>query len=349
MLIHQLAQCEWSRAQDASIALFLLHPEIAPSILDVYRSSSIDDAEQIAVLTLAVLTLAALYMQRLWSVRLLLAFGHSSALPEAPFAPFWQNRNLPSPEASFEGRIGLEALERYEQKRKSWAHYQIDWQNQVDHLLYQEDRKQRRHRGSVILNIQPWETFSVEHLPDRSEHTKWITADVLTRFLSRVADVITTPCAFYLADEAMMVSLGIRPGLCIDFDTTIEDSTCLWEIEAQEHIQLDFILADRYGYPFHLSLDEDACHLETRGLLTVYRMHLPTMVFHKLWHASTCDIRDVFSLVRDGWITLSQLDKVVQNSLASSDIARRATIDERRLLRYRYRKVRSALALMTTV
>ncbi len=33
-LIRRLAQCEYSRVRDASISLFLLHPELAPTVLE---------------------------------------------------------------------------------------------------------------------------------------------------------------------------------------------------------------------------------------------------------------------------------------------------------------------------
>src|SRR5947209_3187054 len=70
-LIHRLAQCnDYSRVRDASISLFLLHPELADSVLEALQEGDPEVAEQ-----LAVLTLATLYLQRLWSIRLTLALG----------------------------------------------------------------------------------------------------------------------------------------------------------------------------------------------------------------------------------------------------------------------------------
>ena len=70
-LIKRLAQCEYPRVRDASISLFLLHPELANAILEAYQTSETPVAQQIAVSILA-----TLYLQRLWSFRLSIALGH---------------------------------------------------------------------------------------------------------------------------------------------------------------------------------------------------------------------------------------------------------------------------------
>jgi hypothetical protein len=89
-LIKRLAQCEYPRVRDASISLFLLHPELADSIQKAYQIAEPAVAEQIAVLTLA-----TLYLQRLWSFRLAMTFGSTPGFPEQRFAHLWQSRQLP--------------------------------------------------------------------------------------------------------------------------------------------------------------------------------------------------------------------------------------------------------------
>ena len=51
-LVKRLAQCAYPRVRDASISLFLLHPELAPAVLEALQTSEPEAAEQIAVLTL---------------------------------------------------------------------------------------------------------------------------------------------------------------------------------------------------------------------------------------------------------------------------------------------------------
>ncbi len=51
-LVKRLARCEYPRVRDASISLFLLHPELAPAVLQALQTSEPATAEQIAILTL---------------------------------------------------------------------------------------------------------------------------------------------------------------------------------------------------------------------------------------------------------------------------------------------------------
>jgi len=90
-LIQRLAQCDdFPRVRDASISLFLLHPELADAVLQALQESDSEITKRIAVLTLA-----TLYLQRLWSFRLTIALGHAPAFPEQRFAFLWESRNLP--------------------------------------------------------------------------------------------------------------------------------------------------------------------------------------------------------------------------------------------------------------
>lgn len=132
--------------RDASISLFLLHPEFADSILEALQESGPEVAEQIVVLTLA-----TLYLQRLWSIRLTLALGHPPSFPEQRFAFLWRSRNLPPPACHF-GQGGLLALQDYEQKRTGLPFTYIgDWQNQIDLLLFQEEAKHHKLATLLIL------------------------------------------------------------------------------------------------------------------------------------------------------------------------------------------------------
>src|SRR5450755_1395464 len=135
MLIQRLAQCdEFPRVRDASIALFLLHPELADSIIEALQTDKPAVAEQIATLTLA-----TLYLQRLWSIRLTLALGHAPCFPEQRFASLWQSRQLPPP-ANHNGIWGLLALQEAKQVRTDLPfRFLGDWHNQMDNLLRQEE------------------------------------------------------------------------------------------------------------------------------------------------------------------------------------------------------------------
>ena len=137
-LIQRLAACGYPLVENASISLFILHPELAPSVLVALQSSEGEIAENIAVVTLA-----TLYLQQWWIFRLTYALGRLPSFPEAPFASLWEERHLPAPDVRY-GLEGLLALQEYEERRYSLPlDFRDDWQNQINHLLAQEEAYQR--------------------------------------------------------------------------------------------------------------------------------------------------------------------------------------------------------------
>lgn len=137
-LIQRLAACEYPLVENASISLFLLHPELASAIEEALHSSEGEIAENIAVLVLA-----TLYMQQWWVFRLAFAFGRLPSFPDAPFISLWENRHLPPPDAGY-GLQGLLALQEYQQQRYGVPlNFLDDWQNQINHLLTQENAYRR--------------------------------------------------------------------------------------------------------------------------------------------------------------------------------------------------------------
>jgi hypothetical protein len=137
-LLQRLAACGYPLVETACISLFILHPELASSALEALHRSEENTAE-----TLSVLILATLYLQQWWIFRLTFALGHLPSFPETPFVSLWEDRHLPSPRSGY-GRDGLLALQDYQQQ-----HYALplnvldDWQNQINHLLLQEEATHR--------------------------------------------------------------------------------------------------------------------------------------------------------------------------------------------------------------
>jgi hypothetical protein len=130
--------------ENASISLFILHPELAPSVLDALQSSEDETAENIAVVTLA-----TLYLQQWWFFRLAFALGRLPCFPEAPFVSLWEDRHLPPPDSGY-GLHGLLALQEYQRQRYSIPlNFLDDWQNQINHLLAQEEAHRRELPGEV--------------------------------------------------------------------------------------------------------------------------------------------------------------------------------------------------------
>jgi hypothetical protein len=137
-LIKRLAACGYPLVENASISLFILHPDLAPSVVEALQSSQGDIAENIAVVTLA-----TLYLQQWWLFRLAFALGRLPCFPEAPFVSLWEERHLPSPGSGY-GLHGLLALQEYQQQRYDIPlNFLDDWQNQINHLLAQEEAYHR--------------------------------------------------------------------------------------------------------------------------------------------------------------------------------------------------------------
>ncbi len=137
-LIMRLAACGYPLLENACISLFILYPDLAPSIVTAMQMSETEIAENIAVVTLA-----TLYLQQWWFFRLTFALGQLPSFPEAPFAFLWEERQLPSP-ADGNGRDGLLALQEYQQQKYGLPlNFLDDWQNQINHLLAQTEAQQR--------------------------------------------------------------------------------------------------------------------------------------------------------------------------------------------------------------
>ncbi|HLG65999.1 MAG TPA: hypothetical protein VKY19_29045 [Ktedonosporobacter sp.] len=137
-LIQRLAACGYPLVRDASISLFILHPDLAPAVVDALQSSEPEVVEDIAVVTLA-----CLYMQQWWLFRLTFALGRLPSFPEEPFVALWEERGLPHPRSGY-GLNGLLALQEYQQRRYGAPlNFLHDWQNQINHLLAQEEAHQR--------------------------------------------------------------------------------------------------------------------------------------------------------------------------------------------------------------
>ena len=137
-LIQRLAACNYPLVENASISLFILHPDYASSVVTALQTSESDIAENIAVLTLA-----TLYLQQWWFFRLTFALGRLPSFPDEPFVSLWEERRLPSPSSGY-GLQGLLALQEYQQRRYGVPlNFLDDWQNQINHLLAQEEAQRR--------------------------------------------------------------------------------------------------------------------------------------------------------------------------------------------------------------
>ena len=313
-LIQRLAKCEDARVRDAFISLLLLHPELAEIVLEVIKTG-----EAIVVRQLSVLTLATLYIQRLWSIRLLLAFGHPSSLDESLFQDIWQNCNLPAP-ACHDGMQGLLALQQLEQQRIGFPVAAIgDWQNQMHHLLLQEEAKQRpvqvtifpisTKEGEQEVECEECDAMSMRPTVDKTE---------IERFLRSFGQQYRKVGRLYLAGGAALVHAGIRSGRTLDIDVEVTDGDMLLTIDQlKQRLHLNIELASPRDFiPVPSQWETMSQYVGRYGTIDVFYFDFYSVALSKIERGTTRDLQDVQLLVQQHTIDLPALDLAFQDVMA---------------------------------
>jgi hypothetical protein len=312
-LINRLAQCEYPRVRDASISLFLLHPELADAVFKAYQIAEPAVAEQIAVLTLA-----TLYLQRLWTFRLAMAFGHTPGFPEQRFAHLWQSRQLPPPTCQH-GKIGLVALQEAEQRRRGLPlNFTGDWQNQIDHLLTQEEARHRNGVGPIgLLTLH-----DKEETQECSEMSvpKNAAKEDIEKFLDALGRIFRKPGWLYLAGGAALVHMGLRSGSTLDIDvvieTTAEDEMVKAIRQLVEQMQLNIEFSSPGDFiPLPSQWMVHAKHIGRYGSLDAFYFDFYSLALSKISRGNDRDLIDVKLLVQQKVITVEELDAVYQEVL----------------------------------
>jgi hypothetical protein len=308
-LLQRLARCSYPRVRDACIALFLLHPELTPTILTALKISTEDVKEQ-----LATLVLATLYLQRLWSVRLALAFGHPSTFPEAPFAALWLSRHLPPP-CYHDGAWGLYMLEIAEQQRSGLAlNYRADWQNQIDHLLLQVEAEHPLTQLSPSTFFD--DTHSCQEEPAMSMRPN-VNKQRIEQFLRNLARSYHKPGRIYLVGGAALVHAGVRTDATQDIDLTInaadEDtlSEAIRQLKDSMRINVEFASPADF-MPLPPQWEMHTRYIGRYGSLDVFYFDFYSIALSKIQRGSTRDINDVRLLLQQGYIDLQGLDEAYQ-------------------------------------
>ena len=313
VLIQRLARCdEYPRVRDASISLFLLHPELADSVLEALQESEPEVAEQIAVLTLA-----TLYLQRLWFVRLTMALGHRPRFPEQRFAFLWQSRHLPPPACHY-GKWGLLALQEAEQKRTGLPFiFTGDWQNQVDHLLLQEEAKRHRLVEPVIIPVEEDEQECNNNMSMRPSVDK----TAIESFLQQLGRAFRKPGRLYLVGGAALVHAGVRPGFTQDIDIQVSGANegelivAIQRLIQQLQINVEFASPADF-IPLPSQWEMHAQYVGRYGGVDVFYFDFYSIALSKIERGNSRDIDDVKLLVQQGIITLNELDAAYREVLA---------------------------------
>ena len=295
-----------TRIRDASISLFLLHPELCAAVLEAIRTSTPQIAEQIITLVLA-----ALYLQRMWSVRLTLALGHVPDFPEEPFTALWETRHLLSP-AYFNGEVGLLSLQSFEHKRTGLPfNFLADWQNQLHHLLWQEESYHRPLSVSAT-QILEYKKNAIEGEVAMSMRPN-VDKQLIENFLKNLGRAFRKQGRLYLVGGAALVHAGVRTGTTQDIDIEIrsvnedEMSEAIRRLKDSMKVNVEFASPSDF-IPIPAQWEMNAKYVGRFGSIDVFYFDFYSIALSKIERGSTSDVNDVRLLVEQGIIELSKLD-----------------------------------------
>ena len=312
-LIQRLARCdEYPRVRDASISLFLLHPELADAVLQALQESDPEISERIAVLTLA-----TLYLQRLWSFHLTMALGHAPSFPEQRFTFLWKSRNLPPPAYHY-GKYGLLALQEAEQRRTGYPFTFVgDWQNQLDQLLLQEEAKHYQIQIPLQLPQEEEQDGQELHMSMRQSVDK----AAIESFLQQLGRTFLKPARLYLVGGAALVHLGVRPGFTQDIDIQVGEANegelivAIQRLIKQIQVNVEFASPVDF-IPLPTQWETHAQFVGRYGMIDVFYFDFYSIALSKIERGNNRDIADVKLLVQQGIITLNELDVAYQEVLS---------------------------------
>lgn len=317
-LLLRLARCHNSRVRDATISLLLLHPELAEAMQSALQQASPQERE-----TLAVLTLATLYLQRFWWYRLMLALGYPPAFPEESFASLWRARKLPSP-AAFGGRWGLLALERREQARSGLPlTFSGDWQNQLHHLLLQEEAKRHPTPAFSLLEALQNDRFpedAGEKEVDMSMRPN-VDRQTIERFLTELGRHFRQNGRLYLVGGAALIHAGVRPGSSataqhIYFEVASGDMyQTINRLKQQLNINVEFASPGDF-IPLPHNWQSLSRYAGRYGSIDVFYFDFYSIALSKIDRGNTRDLQDVALLLQQQVITLPELDRAAQEVAA---------------------------------
>ena len=313
-LVMRLARCEYSQVRNASIALFLLRPELAGAVLEAYNTCDPSFAEQIAVLTLA-----TIYLQRQWSFRLAMALGRLPAFPEQQFAHLWQCRMLPPPACQY-GEIGLLALQELEQRRQGWPLDFIgDWQKHIEYLLLQEEAKHYPVEAAVaVLSLSAGESEGEE------EPEVYMSQEVgkaeIERFLGAVGQVVRHPARLYLSGETALIHMGTRAGATMNVEVVLDEAGQDEMLGAMQmvvdHMQIRIELAAPGDLiPLPAQCMTQARYVGRYGSVDVFYFDFYSLALSKIARGADRDLMDVKLLLQQKVITLEGLDATCREVL----------------------------------
>jgi hypothetical protein len=326
-LLHYLADSNEPRLRDATIALFLLHPELADAVSAVALETT-DKTEGFARAVSeqsVVLALAATYLQRMWRTRLGLALGPVPWLPPR----HWRERGLPAPWI-LHGEQGLCALAERERDRRGQAfNYLSAWQDQVDRLAAQAWAA-HRHDGDSSMPMgsgaqtdvggsrvpeAPQRFRGLPHAPRGSNAMSLrqpVDRSAIEQFLRQLGSEVRRPGRVYLVGGTTMVYEGYR-ARTLDIDLIVEADdpgpliAAIRRLKDALGVNVEFASPGDF-IPLPGGWRERSIWVGRFGDLDVFHFDLYSVALSKIERGTERDFADVLVLLQDGRLEWDRLD-----------------------------------------
>jgi hypothetical protein len=272
-----------------------------------------------------------------------MALGHPPSFPEQRFAFLWKSRNLPPPAYHY-GKYGLLALQEAEQRRTGFPFTFIgDWQNQVDQLLLQEEAKHHQIQNPLLLPQEEKQYDQELHMSMRPAVDK----AAIESFLQQLGRTFLKPARVYLVGGAALVHLGARPGFTHEIKIHLDGVTegelivAIQRLIQQMQVNVEFASPADF-MPLPSQWEMHARFIGRYGKIDVFYFDFYSIALSKIERGNNRDITDVKLLVKQGIITLNELDVAYQEVLAQLGKGRYPRITPQRFSE-RYTAIRKLL------
>jgi hypothetical protein len=241
-----------------------------------------------------------------------MALGHAPVFPEEPFASLWRSRHLPPP-AYHDGKWGLVALQEAERRRSGLPlNYIGDWQNQVDHLLRQEEAYHREAMDAAWQLLEKKNEDEQEFEIEMSMRPN-VGREQIESFLKNLGRTFRKPGRLYLVGGAALVHMGLRSGTTQDIDVEVraanEDKMLESIRQLKDTMNINIEIASPGDFiPLPKQWEMNAKYVGRYGTVDVFYFDFYSIALSKIQRGNTRDINDVKLLLQEKVITLQGLD-----------------------------------------
>ncbi len=212
------------------------------------------------------------------------------------------------------------ALQEAERRRSGLPlNYIGDWQNQVDHLLRQEEAYHREATGAVRELLEKKNEDEQEFEIEMSMRPN-VDREQIENFLKNLGRTFHKSGRLYLVGGSALVHMGLRSGTTQDIDVEVSDDTTdeifptIWQLRRQMHIDVEPVSVEKF-IPLPSQWMAQSKFIGRYGTVDVFYFDFYSIALTKIQRGNTRDINDVGLLVQQKIITLQGLDAAYQEIL----------------------------------